>query len=226
MQKERTDVMVKTKATKEETLAKFQAARERKRVCLAKLEKSMREAYKNVPVRKLILFCIMKQLLSLKRINENSSYPVETAGEDGFYQFFTDGGVHYSVGFMEDDILLSRNSYQLIIANINNHKSPRDRKVRDTIIAIVDEFFRNNNSTLLYICETGDSRQSMRNRLFEYWFSTYNRKALFTMISSSIVDEEGVVNFATIILRNDNPDLTEIIAEFTESIQLLSQKPE
>jgi hypothetical protein len=168
----------------------------------------------------------MKQLLSLKRINENSSYPVEIAGEDGFYQFFTDGGVHYSVGFMEDDILLSQNSYQLIIANINNHKSPRDRKVRDTIIAIVDEFFRNNNSTLLYICEIGDSRQSMRSRLFEYWFSTYKRKALFTMISSSIVDEEGVVNFATIILRNDNPNLSEIIAEFTESIQLLSQKPE
>lgn len=168
----------------------------------------------------------MKQLLSLKRINENSSYPVEIAGEDGFYQFFTDGGVHYSVGFMEDDILLSQNSYQLIIANINNHKSPRDRKVRDTIIAIVDEFFKNNNSTLLYICEIGDSRQSMRSRLFEYWFSTYKRKALFTMISSSIVDEEGVVNFATIILRNDNPNLSEIIAEFTESIQLLSQKPE
>ena len=168
----------------------------------------------------------MKQLLSLKRINENSSYPVETTGEDGFYQFFTDGGVHYSVGFMEDDILLSQNSYQLIIANINNHKSPRDHKVRDTIIAIVDEFFRNNNSRLLYICETGDSKQSMRSRLFEYWFSTYNRKALFTMISSSIVDEEGVVNFATIILRNDNPNLSEIIAEFTESIQLLSQKPE
>ena len=168
----------------------------------------------------------MKQLLSLKRINENSSYPVETTGEDGFYQFFTDGGVHYSVGFMEDDILLSQNSHQLIIANINNHKSPRDHKVRDTIIAIVDEFFRNNNSALLYICETGDSKQSMRSRLFEYWFSTYNRKALFTMISSSIVDEEGVVNFATIILRNDNPNLSEIIAEFTESIQLLSQKPE
>lgn len=168
----------------------------------------------------------MKQLLSLKRINENSSYPVETTGEDGFYQFFTDRGVHYSVGFMEDDILLSQNSYQLIIANINNHKSPRDHKVRDTIIAIVDEFSRNNNSTLLYICETGDSKQSMRSRLFEYWFSTYNRKALFTMISSSIVDEEGVVNFATIILRNDNPNLSEIIAEFTESIQLLSQKPE
>lgn len=77
-----------------------------------------------------------------------------------------------------------------------------------------------------YICETGDNKQRMRSRLFEYWFSTYNRKALFTMISSSIVDAEGVVNFATIILRNDNPELSEIIVEFTESIQLLSQKPE
>ena len=62
----------------------------------------------------------------------------------------------------------------------------------------------------------------MRSRLFEYWFSTYNRKALFTMISSSIVDAEGVVNFATIILRNDNPELSEIIVEFTESIALAS----
>lgn len=214
--------MVKTKATKEETLAKVKAAREKKRTCLANLEKSMKEAYKKRTGKEAETFFALWNSF----FHENSSYPVETTGEDGFYQFFTDGGVHYSVGFMEDDILLSQNSYQLIIANINNHKSPRDHKVRDTIIAIVDEFFRNNNSTLLYICETGDSKQSMRSRLFEYWFSTYNRKALFTMISSSIVDEEGVVNFATIILRNDNPNLSEIIAEFTESIQLLSQKPE
>lgn len=52
------------------------------------------------------------------------------------------------------------------------------------------------------------------------------RKAFFTMMSSSIVDAEGVINFATIILRNDNPYLSEIIKEFTESIQLLNQKPE
>ena len=96
--------------------------------------------------------------LSLERINSGETpYQVEPTEQNGFYQFFTDGGVHYSVGFMEDDVLLSKNSYQLIIANINNHKSPRDRKVRDTIVSIVDEFFRCNNSTLLYICETGDN---------------------------------------------------------------------
>lgn len=123
-------------------------------------------------------------------------------------------------------LLLSRESFQLIIANINNHKSPRDRKVRDTIIAIIDEFFHVNNSTLLYICETGDNKQRMRSRLFEYWFSTYNRKSLFGTLSFSIMDNEGVINFASIILRNDNPFLAEIITEFAESIQALSQKPE
>lgn len=168
----------------------------------------------------------MMETLSIEHINETSSYQVELTDQYGFYQFFTDGGVHYSVGFMEDDLLLTNNSYQLIIANINNHKSPRDRKVRDTIVSIVDEFFNRNNSTLLYICETGDSKQRMRSRLFEYWFSTYTRKALFTTMSSSIVDVDGVVNFATIILRNDNPHLSEIITEFTESIRLLSLKPE
>lgn len=106
--------------------------------------------------------------LSLERINQLAAYEVEQCGKDGFFQFFTDSGIHYSVGFMEDDILLSKDSYQLIIANINNHKSPRGYKVRDTILSIVDEFFNTNNSTLLYICETGDNKQRMRSRLFEY----------------------------------------------------------
>lgn len=59
--------MVKTKATKEETLAKFKAAREKKRTCLANLEKSMKEAYKKRTGKEAeTFFCIMKQLLSRK----------------------------------------------------------------------------------------------------------------------------------------------------------------
>ena len=70
--------------------------------------------------------------LSLERINSGETpYQVEPTEQNGFYQFCTAGGVHYSV-------LLSKNSYQLIIANSNNHKSPRNRKVRDTIVSIVD----------------------------------------------------------------------------------------
>ena len=79
--------------------------------------------------------------LSLELINKIADYPVVRNNQDGFFHFFTDGGVHYSVGFIEDDVLLSKESYQLIIANLNNRKSMRDKKVRNSIVAIVDEFF-------------------------------------------------------------------------------------
>lgn len=134
--------------------------------------------------------------LSLEIINAVVPYHVKESVEEGFYEFFTIHDVHCSIGFVEDDILMKEDAYQLIIANVNHRASPRDAKVRDTVLAIVDEFFRVNNTTLLYICETGDGKQSMRNRLFQYWFASYSHKALFTMLSASIVDADGVVNYS------------------------------
>ena len=162
--------------------------------------------------------------LSLHAVNASSSYEV-SAVNDGCYQFFTDYGVHCTVEFVLDDSLLSHETYRLLIVNVNHQKSPSDVKVRDTIIAIIDEFFVENNTTLLYICETGGKKQALRNRLFERWFSTYERKAQYTFVASSLKDEEGIENYTAIIVRNDNPELSAIIAEFTETISLLSSKP-
>ena len=162
--------------------------------------------------------------LSLHAVNASSSYEV-SAVNDGCYQFFTDYGVHCTVEFVLDDSLLSHETYHLVIVNVNHQKSPSDVKVRDTIIAIIDEFFVENNTTLLYICETGGKKQALRNRLFERWFSTYERKAQYTFVASSLKDEEGIENYTAIIVRNDNPELSAIIAEFAETISLLSSKP-
>lgn len=116
---------MKAKKTREEVLTKFQTAKEKKKECLVQLEKSMKEEYKKRTGKEVEnFFCTIMQSLSLEHINEKSSYQVEPTDKDGFYQFFTDGGVHYFIGFMEDDVLFVKNSYQLIIANLNNHKSP------------------------------------------------------------------------------------------------------
>ena len=162
--------------------------------------------------------------LSIHAINESSSYEVSEVS-DGCYQFFTDHGVHCTVEFVPDDSLMSRETYHLVIVNVNHQKSPSDVKVRDTIIAIIDEFFVENNTTLLYICETGDKKQALRNRLFERWYSADERKAQYTFVASSLTDDEGIENYAAIIVRNDNPDLSAIVAEFTSTISLLSTKP-
>lgn len=165
-------------------------------------------------------------MIDLESYNSRSPYKATKSSDDGFYEFVTDYGVHYSIGFMFDDTIINHETYQFIIANVNNKISPNDDKVRIAVMVMIDEFFKKNNKTMLYICETGDGKQAMRNRLFQYWFSKYERKAEFTYLSSSIIDLEGVVNYATLIIRNDNPNLVEVITQFTETIQLLSNKPD
>lgn len=164
--------------------------------------------------------------LSLEKINTTAPYRVYNNGHIYSYLFVTDAGAEYSIDFVFDDSIVTRQeAYQFVIANLNNTKSPRDSKLRDTIMAIVEEFFEKNVSTLLYICSTSDGKQMMRQRLFEAWFSGYNHKMLFTKLSSSLVDADGVLNFASVIVRNDNPLLQEVLTEFMETANLLSQKP-
>lgn len=165
--------------------------------------------------------------LDIGKINAKSPYKVSPIPNVDFVSFLTDYGVQYVIGFDHDDIAMPvTETYQFSIINGNNKKSPRDPKVRDTIIAVVENFFVENQEVMLYICETADGRQSMRNRLFEYWFNYYKNNGSIIFLSATIKDEEGIPNHAGIILRSDHPRLKEIIDEFTDTITLFNDKPE
>lgn len=86
--------------------------------------------------------------LNLKRINSNSPYAVTALRDSMCFRFVTDFGVIYYVSFLEDELMLSDESYQFIIANTNNRKSPRDSKLRRAIMAIVYEF----SNVLIQLC--------------------------------------------------------------------------
>lgn len=161
--------------------------------------------------------------LDLSRINEASPYEVRL-NKHGFFQFKTRAGVVLAVGFDDDD-LLNAESYQFIIVNTNNKPSPQDPLVRITITEIIREFFRVNNATMLYICETADRKQAMRSRLFSHWFDNFNERKNYTFIQSRIDDEEGVVNYFAIIVRKDNPNYSSVIDEFSSAIKFFSEKP-
>ena len=87
----------------------------------------------------------MKEL-ALDRINANSPYMVELDVSTGLFKFVSDFGVSFSVAFEEDELLQSGESYQFALTNYEGIKSPRDPKVRDTVMCIVDEFFRKNQA--------------------------------------------------------------------------------
>ena len=164
--------------------------------------------------------------LSLSGINMLSPYKVEMVTCPNVYRFITDYGVEIAISFDFDDLLESGEAYMFNITNVNRQKSPCDIKVRDAIVAIIDNFFEENSVALLYICETGDSKQAMRNRLFESWFAYANEKEQYTIMVANVRDMEGVDNYAAMILRKDNPYFVEYVSEFNKTINMFRVKPQ
>lgn len=164
--------------------------------------------------------------LSLETINAAAPYKVWLHEETGSYHFISDGGVVFAIDFDDDDLIRSAESYILGINNVNKNKSPRDNKMRDTVFAIVEEFFHKNEAALLYICETGDGKQAMRGRLFTYWFTTYEKKDDYVMMPFSLKEEDGTEDFAALVIRKDNPHFVDVVAEFADTVSMFNlQKP-
>lgn len=167
----------------------------------------------------------MKEL-DLDIIKISSPYLVTWDSATNLYKFVSDYGVSFSVGFEKNDLLESGESYQFALTNYEGKKSPRDPKVRETILAIVEEFFKKNEAALLYICETGDGMQKMRNRLFHFWFGIYGENDNYLFLPQIVYDEEDNENYAALIIRRDNPKFNDLVTEFTNMVILLNSKPE
>lgn len=164
--------------------------------------------------------------LDLNRINAHSPYRLVATHRPLFAKFTTDYGVNYTIGLSYNDLLSAEETYEFILINANNHKSPRDFKVKETVIAFLYEFFSQSNKAVLYLCDTGDDKQYMRHRLFESWYNSSPWKGYLCRCTTSLADAEGIMNFVSVIFRSDNPHAAEISVEFTRTVQLLSEKPE
>lgn len=164
--------------------------------------------------------------LSIESINAKAPYKVKFKPETSSYVFTSDSMIDYAVIFTQDDLVRKDKAYQFVIANINHKKSPRDKNIRNTVLAIIEEFFQKNNSTILILYSTDDNKQKARCRLFEYWFEAFSKNDSFIMRTSSVIDEYGIENIASVILRKDNPRKQEIVEEFDLSIEFFQNKPQ
>ena len=106
--------------------------------------------------------------LNLSQINILAPYPVWYEGAELLFK--TDHNILYSAAFELDD-MLNIKAYWFRITNRSGKKSPNDKKVQQTIIHIIEEFFRTNPDILLYICDNANEQQAQRDRLFLRWFN-------------------------------------------------------
>lgn len=160
--------------------------------------------------------------LSISRINLHAPYAVEVEGDTSI-RFITDYGIEYSVGFAEDYSFMDNGVYQFYISNMTHVPSPNDAKVRLTIEAIIEEFFFQEPAVMLYICDTMDHRQAVRDRLFRRWFEEYASKDLYQLKNASVVFDD-VSYFASILLRRDHPIFDSITSSFDRFIAELPDK--
>lgn len=163
--------------------------------------------------------------LDLIQVNASSPYTVSFDGVAHLYKFVSDYGVSFSVAFEKNDLLNSGESYQFALTNYEGARSPRDNKVRKTVFAILEGFFQKNEAALLYICDTGDGMQKMRNRLFHFWFDIYAERNEYFFLPQVVYDEEDNENYAALIVRRDNPRFNDLVTEFIDTINLLNTKP-
>lgn len=166
----------------------------------------------------------MKEL-SLEQINAKAPYHVVPSGKENMYLFQSDFGVEFAVSFDESLLMTSMSVFEFSITNRNNKPSPRDSKTRDTVSVIVEEFFRENQTGMLYICETGDNKQAMRNRLFVSWIALFNELGVYEVRTATLHDADGVENYAAMIVRKDNPLCQDYLQAFEAEAEFFNSKP-
>jgi len=161
--------------------------------------------------------------LRLENINLHSPYRVWQTQEDSHYYFQTDSGIQYDIVFAPDTSIINSGAYTIDIINRQHVASPVDMKLRQTIIAIIEEFFEaNGNEAMLYITETGDGKQMFRNRLFIRWFNLYSHHDKY-IIRTAEGKMDGQDNFIAIFVCKANPHVQYIIEVFEF---VLSEEPE
>ena len=123
---------------------------------------------------------------------------------------------------MDDYSIWDTGAYQFTVNNENNQPSPNDVKLKLTLFRLIEAFFEVNPDILLYICETGDDKQRLRNRLFIHWFNTYSQRDNYILKTVEVMDG-NTANFAAIIVQKSNPRLNAILSEFDETISMLQK---
>ena len=153
--------------------------------------------------------------LNLSRLNMRSPYSVWQDGEDLLFK--TKHNIIYAVIFDPEDS--TEKAYWFNLYNRSGKNSPNDRRLKDTVICIIEEFFRVNPGILLYMCDTSDNRQAMRARLFLRWFKSSELQSQFVIRVATIIDED-VANYLAMIVQRSNPHLEEILDFFDTEIEM------
>jgi Family of unknown function (DUF6169) len=142
------------------------------------------------------------------------------------YFFETTLGIVYELKFKPSPYLLGNENaqfandiYEFIIEVVYNpleKTPPLDKKVENTIAAIVTDFYNKKSKTIcIYICDSSDGKQELRRRKFDDWFYSQHGIGL-VKVDEKIADSKGNEYPISMILLKSNPYFVEIVFAFSQ----------
>jgi len=155
--------------------------------------------------------------LSVENINIASPYWVIQLDELTF-RFITKNGVSYRVGFYKDPYFLGDKAYHFFISKEDDLLAPKDFDTYKTITSVLEEFFRQDKSVMLYICDPHDHREAIRANLYKRWFANYHGDAELTLRDEELHFDNYIV-YTGMILRNDHPEYKQLLDDYREFVQ-------
>lgn len=158
--------------------------------------------------------------LDLEAVNSHSPYDVHSVGDQ--YVFVTDTGIEYHVDF-ELDSNPYYTAYWFNLANPEQQKSPSDKKIPQTVICIIEEFFRQNPDIMLYMCSTANDQQAQRARLFLRWFNGYEQRQRYLIRAIEVKGDDKRKDYVALIIQRTNPQIDEIVARFDSEIAMFNE---
>ena len=162
--------------------------------------------------------------LNLEMVNAHAEYQVFLS-QTGKYIFKTDFDIIYAVDF-ELDANPYYTAYWFNLTYPEHAKSPGDVKIAQTVVCIIEEFFRLNPEVLLYMCSTDKGQQAQRSRLFLHWFNGYEQQKHYLIRSTEIrgigPDNKPIKEYVALIIQRTHPLLDEIVQRFDDEIQMFN----
>ena len=152
--------------------------------------------------------------LSLSAINAKAPYLLRKS-ELGGFDFDVEAGLTYNIALIEDYTF--GDGFDTFMLNVLPHsmeeydrirrdrsiKVRRDDKIRQTVIAVLEEAMRNQNIIVDYVCLSEDERQDYRARLFERWFREFADDSHYRLLTTSLTVGKAT-NYLGAFLRRDN----------------------
>lgn len=152
-----------------------------------------------------------------------SPYPI-VENPDGTYSFLSDYGINYSIALF--DASFHFNNIVIPDGNIvefsfgADKELPIDKKVTDTVLQFLSDFFQNSQNVLLYVCESIDRKQLPRKRIFDKWFLKYGHTDLEKYDFSFSLDD--IIITGAVIIDAKNTEREVLLNAFLGSYQVYS----